>query len=308
MTWGNTGSTQPLTQEQQTADQAAQQLAAQRAALGAAPFAIDTSQSNPDRATQLQTIGMLQGAAAGTAPSAAQLQLQQQAARNNASAFGAAAALKGRTPGASFTTAARQNAENQLDTNANAAALRANEMATARSQLASAGAIQQQQDQQAAQTAAELKTNYATSLLGGQLQSQGQGITAGQGVTNANVQNAQTQNAFTGGLIGGVAQAAPMLLTSDEDEKADRKPVDVEETFLALHPKTFRYAHPGTPGEPAGNRVGVMAQDLVKSPLGRSVVVDGKPMKIDIGQGLGLALAGVAEITKRLKELEGKRR
>jgi hypothetical protein len=308
LTWGNTGSTAPLTAEQAAADQAAKVLAGQRADLGAAPFAISTGNADADRATQLQTIKQLQAAATGAVPSAAELQLKQQAANNNASAFGAAAALKGRTPGASFTTATRQNAANQLDTNAQGAALRANEMAGARTALAGAGATQEQQDQQAAQTAAELKTNYATSLLGGELTSQGQGVTAAGGVTNANVGNAQTQNAFMGGIIGGGAQVGAAALTSDLREKKDVKPVsgELDETFTKLTPIAFNYEHPDAPGEAPGPRVGVPAQDMVKSKLGREVVVGDKPMKLDVGNALGLSLAAISDLTRRLKALEGK--
>ena len=296
------GSTGPLTDEQKAAAAAAQQYAQQSAALGADPYAINQTNPNADRASQLQTIGMLKDAATGQAPSAAQLQLQQQSANNNAAAFGAAAALKGRTPGASFTTAARQNAQNQLQTNAAAGAQRAAEMAQARSALTEAGATQQQQDQQAAQAQAQLKTNYASNLEQGQLTSQGQGVTAAGDIVGANVKNSQSEaGSISHAMDAGGAALAAM---SDRREKHDIHDADVKEAFEKVEPKTFRYDDPDAAGAAPGPRVGLMAQDLQKSPLGKEVVIDGKPLKLDIGNALGLALDGVAMLTKELEKLK----
>src|SRR6185437_5247240 len=62
-----------------------------------------------NNAAQNQNIAALTGYANGTAPSAAQLQLQQQAANNQAANYGTAAALQGRNPG----EALRQQAQVQ---------------------------------------------------------------------------------------------------------------------------------------------------------------------------------------------------
>lgn len=305
LSWGNTGSTAPLTGAGAVASGTASGLAGERAGLGANPYGVDTTQSATDRAAALAALGGVRAAAAGTTPSPAELQLQQQSANNNAAAFGAAAALKGRTPGASFTTAARQSADNQMQTNATAAQLRAAEMAQARQALLSGTQEQTAQDTQAAQTAAALKSNYANALLGGQLTSQGQAVTAAGGTVSANVANAQTQNSFAGGLIGGAGQAA--ALVSDEREKTDVSGADAAAAFGKVHGNTFEYEHPGTEGEPAGARVGVMAQDLRKTPIGRMVVVDGKPMKLDIGNALGLALAALGDHEREIEELRGRK-
>lgn len=301
------GSTAPIAAEVGTTNATATGLAGERSAVGANPYAIDTSQAGQTRAQQEQAIQALQSAANGTAPSAAELQLQDQAQKNNAAAFGAAAALKGRTPGASFTTAARQNASNQLQTNANAAATRAAEMAQARAALSGTLATQQQQDQQGAQAAAALKTNYATNLLSGQLTSQGQGVTAAGDLVGANTTNAQTQNAFNGGLLG-TAGTVGVAALSDKNEKKDIKGIKqkLDATFEALNPATFEYKNPDEPGAAEGPRVGVMAQDLQKTPLGKSVVIDGKPLKLDIGNALGLALDGMSMLTDRIKKLEAR--
>lgn len=300
------GDTSPLTAEQQAADAAAKQFAATQAALGANPYAIDTTQATQSRGQQEQAIKALQGAANGTAPSAAELLLKQQSDANNAAAFGAAAALKGRTPGASFTTAARQNATNQLQTNATAAAQRAAEMANARSALSSVIGSQEQQDQQGAQAQAQLKTNYAANQEQGQLQSQGQGVTSAGDLVGANVKN--SSNAATN-LTGDITKGAQALGSlSDKRAKKNVKPVkaELDATFEALNPKTFEYKDPDQAGAGHGERVGILAQDMQKSPLGKETVIDGKPLKLDIGNALGLALAGLASMRKELDTLKKK--
>lgn len=302
------GDTSPLTAEQQAADAAAKQFAATQAALGGNPYAINTAPSDQSRSQQEQAIQALQGAANGTAPSAADLQLKQQSDANNASAFGAAAALKGRTPGASFTTAARQNASNQLQTNATLAAQRAAEMASARAALSGVIGSQEQQDQQGAQAAAQLKTNYAANQEQGQLQSQGQGVTAAGDIVGANVKN--SSNAATN-LTGDITKGAQALGSlSDKNEKKDIKPASKDEldnTFKALTPETYEYKDPNMQGAAPGLRVGFMAQDLAKTKLGKDAVIDGKPMRVDIGNALGLALAGLASMRKELDTLKSKK-
>lgn len=301
------GDTSPLTGEQANADAAAKAYAAQQAALGGTPYAIDPTQAAQSRAQQEQAITALQGAATGAAPSAAAIQLKQQADTNNANAFGAAAALKGRTPGASFTTAARQNSANQLQTNANAAALRATEMANARAALSGVVGTQEQQDQQGAQAAAQLKTNYAANQEQGQLQSQGQGVTAAGDTVGANVKNSQAESGFIGNAANSIGGELASL--SDKNAKKNIKPVkaELDATFEALSPKTFEYKNPAAPGAGPGERVGIIAQDMAKTPLGKDVVIDGSPMKLDMGNALGLALAGIASMRKELDTLKSKK-
>src|SRR6478609_8444380 len=67
--------------------------------------AYDPSQVALNTSGQNQNIADLQAAAAGTVPSAAQIQLQQQGAQNAAGAYGLAAALQGRNPGQALMTA-----------------------------------------------------------------------------------------------------------------------------------------------------------------------------------------------------------
>ena len=116
----------------------------------------------------------------------------------------------------------------------------------------------------------------------------------------ANVQNAATQNSFSGGLIQGGGEALAMM--SDEDEKTD-----IAGAFGKVPGKTFEYKHPGADGEPAGKRIGVMAQDVDRQPELRSMVIEGKPMKLDVGNALGLALAAISAHEKEIEALKGKK-
>lgn len=73
-----------------------------------------------------------------------------------------------------------------------------------------------------------------------------------------------------------------------------------------LQPYSFNYK-PGVPGEDPNHRyAGVMAQDVEKSPMGKTIVentADGK--KLDVQHGFGTALAALGNLNDRLKQLEG---
>lgn len=326
-----TASTSPLTGEQAGADALTTQFNAQNASANAAPIAaptqqavtIDRSQSGQTRAQQEQAIQALQQAAAGTTPSAAELQLKQQAANNNAQALNNAAALRGRSAGSSFQAANRQNALNQLQTNADAASARAAEQANARAALTGALSGVQSQDQATAQAQAALtqsanannlqsaltttgqnitkQQNTAQDTLG----AQGLGITAAGDIVGANTANAQTQNSYEGGLLGG-AGALGVAALSDERSKEDIEDATAEtrDAIEALKPYSFRYKDSEN-GE--GDRLGIMAQDMAKTPVGRDVVIKGKRLKLDMANSMGLALAGLSDIQRRLKKVEARK-
>lgn len=327
-----TGSTSPLTTVGGQAATTTTGLQAQAANAQANPLSaptqrtqtINATNQNQTRGQQEQAIQALQGAAAGTAPDAATIQLQQQAQLNNAASIDNAAALRGRTAGSSFAAANRQNALSQLQTNATAASQRAADMANARTALTGALAGQQTQDQGAAQAQAQLNQTAAQNNLQSQLTtsgqnitnqlglinagltSQGQQVTAAGDIVGANTTNAQTQNSYNGGLIGGAGSALTSIL-SDKNEKTDisrATPQELRKMLRALSPSTFEYDDEAN-GE--GERVGVMAQDMKKSKLGRTAVIDGKPMKLDVGNALGLALAALKMTDDRVSKLEARR-
>jgi hypothetical protein len=66
----------------------------------------------------------------------------------------------------------------------------------------------------------------------------------------------------------------------------------------ALKPVKFKYKDPKAEGAAPGQRYGVIAQDLEKTPMGKSIVVtmpDGHK-GIDTGQAVGVLLAAMARM------------
>lgn len=95
-------------------------------------------------------------------------------------------------------------------------------------------------------------------------------------------------------------------LVSDERLKEDIKPAKgIGEMLAALKPSTYRYKDEQH-GD--GERVGIMAQDLEKSEVGKLLVRETPIGKaVDGKQSLGALLAAAAEHEKRLRKLEGGR-
>ncbi len=71
-----------------------------------------------------------------------------------------------------------------------------------------------------------------------------------------------------------------------------------------LEPVSYNYK-PGIGEDPNRRRYGIMAQDLQKTPMGASIVQDTPRGKmIDTAKGVGVALAGEANLNERIKALE----
>lgn len=76
---------------------------------------------------------------------------------------------------------------------------------------------------------------------------------------------------------------------------------EIQRLMDAISPKEFEYKDPNYG---AGKLVGVMAQDIQKSPMGEEAVVETQDgLGIDQNKGLSTALAGIANLNKRLKSL-----
>jgi hypothetical protein len=131
------------------------------------------------------------------------------------------------------------------------------------------------------------------------------------GAINQNNQaNAASQNAITGALLGGAGSALGAYLKSDKNSKKDISKSDSQmRSFLeALTASKFAYKDSSEPGASAGSHFGVMAQDLEKTPVGRSMVKDTPSGKmVDPAQGFGALLASQAALHERLSKLEGKK-
>lgn len=265
---------------------------------------------------------------AGTAPSVAGGQLEQglgqiRSAENSmaAGATGANAALA-RTNGAlGFADAASK--ENQA-----AAMQRAQEVQAAQAEK---GVVLGQQAGEAVNIYGQSLTgaNNAANIAGQNEQAREEG--------NAKAQENQNQLEFNllngvgqdltkgigggGGSSGGASGASDGSGMSSAEEEAAlglsdrREKKEVKEwsdgdmkTFLdKLSGYGFEYKNPGMAGAGPGARVGVMAQDVKQGgPIGKGMVVGDKPMKLDLPNAVGAALAAVGWLKKQIDEQKRK--
>lgn len=283
-------------------------------------IAADRTAQGQTRDQEDASIAGLTSAANGTAPSAAELMLRQQGATDSARQFGQAAALGGESPGGALRQASMGAAQIAGQTDANAAITRANEQATARTALAAA--LQQKRAQDQAQ--GQLDTGQQSTLLNGQVSSQGQGVTSTGQVLDAQAKAAAAKAQLEGAAIGGGAALLGGLIKSDARAKTEVKAANLADALAAaldgkgkpkakpaksladslgdqVHGVTFEYL-PGQ--EDGGAHFGIIAQQLERAIPG--VVSKGADglRRVDTGHlSLGNT-AMVAELAKRVQELE----
>ena len=110
--------------------------------------------------------------------------------------------------------------------------------------------------------------------------------------------------------LAGTALGTWAAVSSDMRMKKDISQGDAEvEGFLdALNAYQYKYRNPNTPNADAGVFIGISAQDMEKSKMGRNFVNDTPNGKmIDMNQGLAAILAGQANLNQRIRELENGR-
>jgi hypothetical protein len=108
------------------------------------------------------------------------------------------------------------------------------------------------------------------------------------------------------GAAAGGAEGPSLAALSDETKKTDIKPggKDLGSFLDALTPSKYKYKDEAD-GE--GEFWSPMAQDLEKTPVGRSMVIDTPRGKaVDYARGFGAYLAATADLHQRVKKLEGK--
>ena len=121
----------------------------------------------------------------------------------------------------------------------------------------------------------------------------------------ASWKRAQGNDEKQAAIIGAVGTVVASIAASDIRAKTNISSGAGEvETFLdALNEYKYEYKDPQ--GDQAGMFVGVMAQDLEKTPMGASFVKDTPAGKqVDYGHGLAAILASQANIHDRLRQLE----
>lgn len=199
---------------------------------GAAPaqdrVQLDTAKADELRQRQFGSLDDLAAAARGDVASAAELQLRQQAAKNNAATFGAARALGGRSAGGAARAATLAGADANIRTNADAGIMRATEQANARNALISAlsgvrgqdidiagananlGQAANANNLQAQTQANALAEQHRQALIEAQLQAMGIGTNAAAATVGGSRANAESDNKLKGSIMGAIGSAFGM--------------------------------------------------------------------------------------------------
>lgn len=120
--------------------------------------------------------------------------------------------------------------------------------------------------------------------------------------------DADRRTQVVGGLFGAAGAGIGAAAASDERAKKNIQSADKQIRGLLsnLEPSTFEYKDPAL----GDKRAGVMAQDLEKSEVGRTMVSDGPDgiKRVDIPSATSALLGTVAHLNRRLDKLEkGKR-
>ena len=107
-------------------------------------------------------------------------------------------------------------------------------------------------------------------------------------------------------LLGTILSAKGLIQSDISAKRNIRAADDQVEGFLdALNAYQYQYKDENAPGADAGMFVGVMAQDLEKTPMGASFVTDTPQGKmVDYGHGLAAILASQSNLHDRLRQLE----
>ncbi len=275
-----------------------------------------SKQEQQARAGQSRLIDQLREQADGKGPSLAEAQLRSASDRTLAQQLAAAASQRGGNQASLQRALAQSQASSGAQLAQDAATMRMQEQNAAREQLASALQAQRGTDVQSQLSQEQLATQrLGQSFDMGTAQQQALAnlekmrtdqFLAAQGLTATGQQAAsQAQAGLLGGVIGGVGAA----MGSDKNMKKDVKDSskDVNKFLDALSSKKYKYKDDSEAGTAPGQRYGIMAQDLEKSPMGKSFVqeINGNKM-VDTVQGFGAVLAAQSELHKRLKELENK--
>lgn len=268
--------------------------------LDRGPFDVNVSEGRQQleiRKLQKEQRKRLQDQAEGKSPSLAEAQLRQAQDRSLKQQLAAAAAQRGGNQASLQRALARSQAQQAQELASQATTARLQEQQQAEQALA------QQLAQQRATEIGISESDRAAEIQRALAQSQ-----LDLGVGQANLGAATTADQGRAGIFqsfaGGAGSGAAALL-SDENEKEKVKKGDkkAKEMLDKLSAKEFEYKDDGSDTK----RLGIMAQDLEKSSLGKALVkeVGGKKM-IDIPQGFGAVLAAQSEMNDRLKAMESK--
>lgn len=265
-------------------------------------LALASERSRLAAASTKNLITDLEKQARGEGPSLAEAQLKSATSRNLAQQLAAASSGRGGNPAALQRQLLQQQGAAGRDLAEQAAQARIQEQAGARQQLAQTLGQEQQLADQLTQQYIQRGFDFATASKMAQQQRE---LSHMQGQTQRDVAKRQQSGGIIGGLLGGIGS-----ILSDENEKKYIKPAKKEvNSFLnSLAARQFSYKNPENNSEiskPSGKHYGILAQDLERSKIGKSLVKNTKHGKvIDTAQGFGAVLAAQAELHNRIKALE----
>lgn len=271
------------------------------------------NQRTPDSGAQYrgELFDTLQSRIRGEAPSVAEQQFQRSLEQG-------IAAQQAQTAAGGFNPAAQRAAAFNMagltqGSARDAATLRAQEQMSAEQLFAQALAQQRGQDIQQQQVENQYRLSYeqlgfnrdqAAALARQALEDarlREFGIRSGVATDEAS-----NRQRMVGGLLegaAGVGAAAAPFIFSDINLKKDIKDGnDSAKAFLdALKPYNFKYKD----GD-GSEQLGIMAQDLEKSPMGLGSVINTEKGKmVDFSKNLPAMMAGMSNLNERLKQLEG---
>lgn len=263
--------------------------------------------SNLSFDTGIASRGLLNDAAMGKAPSAAEMMMQRRAGEVARNAMSMARSAREYNP-ALQAQAINAGALSGVELGSQAAEMRANEMANARGQLLSAdqaslGARQAQEgmrqnERQGLRQEYLGRDQMALGRAGSvaQMDLERQQYNAGQ--------RAQATAAQMGAMGNTLQMGAGLAMMSDERAKKNVQSgaQDADAFMGMMKSKVYEYIDSRN-GE--GSRLGVMAQDVEKSPMGQKVVVESdKGKALDIPKATSALLASTARLHERLSKLE----
>lgn len=245
----------------------------------------------------------------GEGPSLATAQLKQAQDRTLAQQLAAVQAARPQNAALSGRQALRAGMAAQQQNAQQGAQLRMQEQLNAQQQL---GQVAGQQNSLQGQLAQQyMGQDLGFTQAQAQLQAQAEGIqnqnnVGAQQLSEANKQaNADRFMNVAGSLMSGAASGAAALSDKTAKKNIKKASKDMDGFLSALSASKYKYKDETQEGAFKGDNYGVMAQDLEKSEVGKTLV-DTTPngKMVDTKKGFGAVLAAQSRLHERLAGLE----
>lgn len=281
-------------------------------------YQLNADQMNQSRAGQMGVADRLGAVAGGQQAGAGEIAVNRQMGQAQANQIAMARSQRGANSAIAARNAARNSADMGLAGAGQAAQAQMSDQQAANAQLGQIYGSMYGQDAQVAAQNAQLNQQAALANQDAQLKSRALQIQAlgeqrgwSQAQIDLELKRAGVEVADKG-IVAGLFSGGGGMMSAASDERLKTDVADggddADELMRTLRPKRYRYLDEKKHG--AGPRLGIMAQDLERSKLGKSAVVtidrEGH-LGFDLGKGTSAALAAVARLDERLRKIEGKR-